>query len=367
MRLNLIIFLTILFSFFSGSRLFSQEEDRRITTALDFLRLNPDARSGGLGDIGTTTSPDVYSQGTNSAKYAFIEKDQGFAIAYTPWLSNIVNDVYFLNLFYYNKLSDRGVIGASINYFTFGQIEGRSDINASTGSINANNLSIDASYSLKLTERFSMSVTARYIRSDLLGRRTNPNIKTGNAFGLDISGYYKGAVRELEGFDGQWSLGFSIRNIGPKIDYGSVSGEQFQPTNLSLGAGYKFGFDGGNSLTTYLELDKLLVPTPEGSTPSDDGAISGIFSSFSDAPDGFGEEIRETQFALALEYEFKKFLALRSGYHHEDDNKGGRQFFTVGLGLKHKNFGLDFAYLIPASNIKHPLENSLRISLSYEL
>ena len=362
----LLTILTILSCILFGNA-FGQESDRRITTALDFLRLNPDARSGGLGDIGTSTYPDVYSQGTNSAKYAFIENDQGVAITYTPWLNNIVNDVYFLNLFYYNKLDERSAIGASVNYFTYGEIERISDINAPIGSINPNNFSVDASYSLKLSERFSMSVTGRYVRSDLLDRKINPNIKTGNTFGVDISGYYESSIKKLQDFDQQWCFGFLIKNIGPKVDYGSLSKEQFQPTSLRIGASHKFGFHKGNSLTTYFEIDKLLVPTPTEGTPSDKDAISGIFSSFGDAPDGFSEELREIQFALGLEYAFKKLLALRSGYHYENNNKGGRQFFTLGVGIEYNRFGLDVAYLIPSSNIKHPLDNALRFSLNYQL
>ena len=359
----------LVFSFIN--HILAQENDRRITTALDFLRLNPDARSGGLGDIGTSTSPDVYSQQTSAAKYVFMKKNQGIAISYTPWLNDIINDVYFLNLFYYNKLNEHGAIGASVNYFTYGRIERKSDLNVPLGSINANNLSIDASYSLKLSEHFSMGITGRYIRSDLLDRNTNPNIKVGNSLGVDISGYYEGLQSKLKNFDGRWRFGFSIKHIGPKINYGNLSGKQFQPTTLSLGLGYEFGFHKGTRLSTYFEVDKLLVPTPSNSSDpsnnSNKSVISSIFSSFIDAPDGFSEELKETQFALGLEYSFKEYLTLRSGYHYEDKSKGGQKFLTVGFGVKYNNFGLDFAYLIPLSEIRLMLENGLRFSLSYQL
>lgn len=372
----------LLFSFFFViNEVVSQ--DRVITTAVPFLLIASDARAGGMGEQGVATSPDAHSQQWNPAKYAFSKNKIGVGVSYTPYLSELVNDIALMNLSFYNKISERSAWAASVRYFSLGDIEIISIPEAQIENFQPlierpNELTIDASYSLKLNNTFSMGVAARFLRSDLKIQSTNESIDAGSAssFAVDIAGYYQSSEMVVGNINGRLRGGFNISNIGPKIKYEEGGVESFLPTNLRLGAGYDFIFDAYNKLGVSLEFNKLLVPTPQdfnnnGNLNDDDeeyndiGFFSGIFTSFGDAPDGFGEEMKEFTWSLGLEYWYQDSFALRTGYFNESEEKGARKFFTLGAGFKFKSATIDMSYLFSASKVRNPLENTLRFSLTF--
>lgn len=358
----------------------AQEQSRAITTGVPFLLIASDARAGGLGELGVATSPDAFSQQWNPSKYAFAEKQIGIGISYTPYLSELVNDIALLNATFYNKINERSAWAASIKYFSLGDIELRETAEDIGITERPNELAIDATYALKLSERFSMAVTARFLRSDLkIQSGQNAGVESGAAssFGVDISGYYQSEEILYTNFNGRWRGGFNVSNIGPKIKYDVAGQDTPIPTNLKLGGGFDFIFDSQNKLALSAEFNKLLVPTPSDS--NNDGLInseddyynesflSGIFSSFGDAPDGFSEELKEITWALGAEYSFQDSFALRTGYFNESQDKGARKFFTLGAGFKFKATTIDISYLFSTSKVRNPLENTLRFSLTFNL
>ncbi|MEM9686064.1 MAG: type IX secretion system outer membrane channel protein PorV [Bacteroidota bacterium] len=354
---------------------FSQDDSRAITTAVPFLLIASDARAAGLGDIGVATSPDVYSQQWNPAKYVFSTKKMSVGISYTPYLAELVNDISLLNANYYNRINERSAFAFSLRYFGLGEIELRQGPEEVGRIAKPNEFSLDGSYALKLSERFSMAVAGRYIRSDLRIQGVDPNATAGNSFAVDIAGYYQSERVFYNDFDGRWRAGFNISNIGPKIKYDEGGLDNTLPTNLKFGAGFDFIFDEFNTLVVATEFNKLLVPTPSDSngdgniTSEDDyyneSFFNGIFSSFGDAPDGFGEELKEFTWALGAEYVYQDAFAFRTGYFNESADKGARKFFTIGAGFKFKATTIDVSYLFSASRIRNPLENTLRFSLSF--
>ncbi|MCM5664355.1 type IX secretion system outer membrane channel protein PorV [Galbibacter mesophilus] len=360
----------------------AQEQSRVITTAVPFLTIAADARSGGMGELGVTTSTDVFSQQWNPAKYAFAERQYGVGLSYTPYLSQLVNDIALLNASFYNKINDRSAWAASIRYFGLGDIEFITEDEAQMGApatiVRPNELALDASYSLKLSETFSMAVAARFIRSDLKLQDEVTDGTAASSFAVDIAGFYKSPEIAYNAFNGVWRGGFNIANIGPKIKYDdAISRESPLPTNLKLGAGFDFIFDPLNVLSVNTEFNKLLVPTPSDS--NGDGVINteddyynesfftGMFSSFGDAPDGFSEELSEVTWSLGFEYMYNDVFALRTGYFHESPEKGAREFFTLGAGFTFKATTIDLSYLFSTSNVRNPLENTLRFSLTFNL
>lgn len=358
----------------------------RITTALPFLQIAADARAGGLGDQGVATSADVFSQQWNASKYAFAEKEFGFALNVTPFLTKLVDDIILANLVGYKRLDERSAIAASFRYFSLGEIQFTDDQGNATSTEKPNSLSLDVSYSLKLSDRFSMGVAGRYLRSDL--RLQNANLgddaNAGNSFGVDITGFYQSEEIPYKNFDGRWRAGFAITNIGPKIKF-SDSQESFIPTNLRIGGGFDFGIDAYNKVKTTVEFSKLLVPTPPSSSldvnndgviqpnerqpfnefVKDNSAIGSIFSSFGDADGGFKEELQEITYSISAEYTYNDVFALRAGYFGENENKGARQFFSLGAGFKYTSIGVDFSYLFSTSSVPSPLDGTLRIGLSF--
>jgi len=349
---------------------------RPILTGAPFLRIAPDARAGGLGDQGVATSPDAFSQYWNASKYLFSTDYSGFAISYTPFLSNLTNDVFLLNGTYHQYLGseETQAIGASLYYFNLGEIN-LTEISGnqviSTGIAKPNEFAIDLSYSLLLAERFGMSVTMRYIRSDLynnVSNSDNSQTKAASSIAFDLGGYYN--TEKFDGLadkEGRLRGGFQIANIGPKLDYSnSEDNSSFLPTNLRLGAGYDMYLDEYNTISLNLETTKLLVPTPqEDGTISDKGFLDGMISSFGDAPDGFGEEFKEFTYSVGVEYDYNRQFAFRAGYFHESPEKGARQFVTLGAGLKYQAFGLDFSYLLTTSKVNSALDNTLRFALTW--
>lgn len=354
----------------------AQDEPNPITTAAPFLLIVPDARAGGMGDIGVATSSDANSQHHNPAKYAFLNSQFAVGVNYTPWMRELVSDV-FLGVFSLgNRLNERSAWAASFKYFTLGEIQLTDDSGSEIGLEKPNELSIDGTYALKLNETFSMGVTLRYIRSDFALKVANSELNTVNTFGVDISGYYQSEENNYGDFNGKWRGGFNLSNIGPKVKYSDGGRENFIPTNLKLGGGFDFILDDYNTIAATLELTKLLVPTPPLRDPvtgeiiegKDDevGFFKGMFQSFGDAPGGFSEEMKEFTWALGLEYMYDNAFAVRTGYFNENDLKGGRKYFTLGAGFKFKSSNIDISYLFNSSDVNNPLENTLRFSLAFD-
>jgi len=374
------------------------QDSRVITTGVPFLLIASDARAAALGDMGVATSADAHSQQWNPSKYAFSEAKSGIAFSYTPYLSKLVNDIFLGNFTYFNRLNDRSAFAVSFKYFSLGEIELRADEFSEALIEKPNELSLDASYSLRLSDQFSMAVALRYLRSDLKIPAVDANAKAAGSFGVDIAGYYQSEEEAYESFNGRWRGGFAIQNLGPKIKYDDAGRENFLPTNLRLGGGFDFIFDQYNRVNVTAEVTKLLIPTPpilgtetvfedlngngtyeadddtlisktddviiEGQDP-DVGFMAGVFQSFNDAPGGFSEEIDEFTWALGAEYLYQDSFALRLGYFNENEFKGARKFFAMGAGFKYRTIDIDLSYLFSASKVQSPLENTLRFSLSF--
>ena len=352
-------------------------QDRVITTGVPFLLITPDARAAGMGELGVATSADAYAQQWNPAKYAFSENNSGLGLSYTPYLRQLVDDIFLGSLTYFNKLNERSAWATSLKYFSYGNVQ-FNDMMSGTiidqGSKRPNEITIDLSYSLKLSEKFAMAVAGRFLRSDLK-IHTDMDATSANSLGVDISGFYQGDTFDMGNLDGLIRAGFNISNIGPRLKYDEGGQMDFIPTNLKLGSGVDFIFDPSNVLGVHIEFSKLLVPTPvayydnnnqpQGYRQPDIDFFNGIFKSFNDAPGGTQEELKEITWALGLEYLFAKTLALRTGYFNESEEKGSRRYLTFGAGFKLNGMEIDISYLSSTSKIRNPLENTLRFSLSF--
>lgn len=352
-----------------------------ITTGVPFLGITPDSRAGGMGDVGVGTSADVTSQHWNPAKYVFMESEMGVGLSYSPWLRNLVDDINLAYLSGYKKLDDVQALSASLRYFALGDIMFTSDQGEFMGQQSPNEFAIDFAYSRLLSETWSGAVAVRYIRSDLTGGQLVNGVPTyaGTSFAADVAFYYYNEFRRSRK-DNSFSAGINIQNIGSKISYTEGEVKDFIPTTLKLGAAYTMELDAYNSFSFSVEANKLLVPTPPadstaygdgdviwaGGINSDIGVIEGIFKSFGDAPGGMKEEFQEITWAVGVEYWYNKQFALRAGYFYENEFKGNRKFLTAGAGLKMNVFALDFSYLLPTQR-NHPLENTLRFSLSFDI
>ena len=352
-----------------------------ITTAVPFLSITPDSRAGGMGDAGVGLTPDVSSQHWNPAKYVFMESDMGIGLSYSPWLRNLVNDINLAYLSGYKKLDDVQSMSASLRYFSLGDIIFTSEYGEIQGQQSPNEFAVDLGYSRLLSEAFSGAVALRYIRSDLTGGQMVNGVETkaGNSFAADVAFYWYKELR-VNRKDNIFTAGINIQNIGAKISYTDGTIKDFIPTNLMLGTAYTMNLDDYNTFTFSVEANKLLVPTPPkdstiynpddvilpGGINSDIGPIEGMVVSFYDAPGGFQEEMQEINLSLGLEYWYNKQFAIRAGYFYENVNKGNRKYFTAGAGLKLNVFALDFSYLLPTQR-NHPLENTLRFTLSFDI
>ncbi|MFP4046406.1 MAG: type IX secretion system outer membrane channel protein PorV [Bacteroidales bacterium] len=361
----------------SPSQLAGAENTIRIS--VPFLTIAPDSRAGAMGDAGVATTPDVNSLRWNPAKYAFIENDMGMAVSYTPWLRNLVDDIYLSHLIGYKRLDKNQVVSGSLLYFSLGNITFRDEFGEYNGQHTPNEFAIDAAYSRMFGENVSGSIAFRYIRSDLTGGGyvNGSESKAGQSVSADVSAYYQKDNLSLEDKTFDLAFGLNIRNIGNKISYTTVE-ESFIPTTLKLGAAMNFHIDQYNSLMFTTDLNKLLVPTPPVDTVNDDGdrviiagmddnvsVPQGMIQSFYDAPGGLEEELNEIRYSFGLEYLYQNTFAIRSGYFHEHQNKGNRKYFTIGIGLKLNVVNLDFAYLIPRYQ-NHPLANTIRFTLSLD-
>ncbi|MFV8370532.1 type IX secretion system outer membrane channel protein PorV [Flavobacterium sp. LB2R40] len=362
----------------------AKAQNRIINPGVPFLLVAADARAAGMGDMGVATSADAFSQQWNPAKYAFATDAQGFSISYTPYLTDLVNDISLGQLTYYQKLNERSAFAGSIRYFGLGEIELRQDANDEPRIVSPNEFAIDGSYSLKLSEKFSMAIAGRFINSNLKVAADNNDASAANSFAVDVAGFFQSEELAYNEFNGRWRAGFNIQNLGPKISYDNDDfNNNFLPANLKIGTGFDFILDDYNKVAVNVEFNKLLVPTPQNPDLNGDGTVtpeernqnndnyrsigwtSGVFRSFGDAPDGFGEEIKEVTYAVGAEYLYQDSFAMRMGYFHESPLKGARQFFSLGAGFKYNVVKVDVSYLFSASKVKNPLENTLRFSLTF--
>lgn len=375
-------------------------DNRVITTGVPFLLIAADARAAGMADNGVATSTDVYSQQWNPAKYAFALKQQGIGVSYTPYLTDIANDISLAQLNYYNRINERSAFAGSLRFFGLGDIELRQtgDINEVPVIRSPNELALDLSYALKLSERFSMAVGGRFISSNLRIPESSGggDAQAATTFAFDVAGFYQSEEIPYTDFDGRWRAGFNFQNMGPKINYNNDDSEEnanFLPANLRWGGGFDFIFDEYNKIGINVEFTKLLVPTPpayvledfnnDGTVDDDDadvaneqyrqdlqdynniGWVSGLFKSFGDAPDGFSEELKEVTYSVGAEYSYQDSFMFRLGYFNESEVKGARKFFSLGAGFRYNVLKLDVSYLFSASQVRNPLENTLRFSLTF--
>ena len=358
-----------------------------VTTAVPFLRISPDARAGGMGDLGIATSADASSSYYNLAKVPFNESKGGINVTYTPWLKKLVNDVYLASLSGYYKLDDNQAISGSLRYFSLGQIQFTDQFGNLQGTGQPREFGVDFGYSRKLTPKTSVGVGLKYIYSNLASGASSSagTYKAGSSVAGDLGIYHNGQNAQGQG----WSFGAAFTNLGAKIAYtNNADAKDFIPANLGIGATYTTVFDESNKLMFGVDLNKLLVPTPPSfqANPNNDpaidaanasaaaayrnkGVVGSWFSSFGDAPGGFSEEVKEFQVSAGAEYWYNNQFALRGGYFFEDKTKGNRRYFTTGVGIKYNVFGLNFSYLIPtgSGNNQNPLANTLRFSLVFDL
>lgn len=341
----------------------------------------PDARGGGLGDVGAATDPDVNSQYWNPAKYPFCISRAGVALNFTPWLRSLVNDMNLAYLAGYYRIGDHSAVSSSLRYFNLGKVytsyEGAESGEGTT--INPYEMSLDVAYSLMLSETFSLSAALRWIYSDMRFDEREDN-SPASAFASDIAAYYQNYIN-IGQRECQLGIGLNISNIGSKIKFSGNEYSEFLPANLRLGASLMIPIDEYNRLTIAADANKLLVPTvpkqEEGEDNSeyedrvhreynDISAIRGIFKSFGDAPGGFKEELQEIYYGVGAEYTYNDKFSLRAGYHHEAENKGNRKYFTVGAGFKMSVFQLDAGYVVATAK-SNPLDQTLRFSLTFDM
>lgn len=363
-----------------------------LLTAMPFLRIAPDARGGAMGDVGITVVPDANSIHYNASNLAFAEKSTSLALTYTPWLRELnLNDVFLLHFSGYKKLDKLQTVAFGLRYFSLGEINFTDAQGINIGLGQPRELEFNVAYARKLGDNLSASLSAKYVYSNLAsGQQVNGiNINSANAFAADIGITYKSKTK-LGGYDSQWTYGAAITNLGSKVSYTDQADVQdFLPANLGLGAGLLMNFDQYNTMSFHFEVNKLLVPTPIAKTIRNaDGSVSpndkfdpngngiadyrekslfaGVFGSFTDAQGGFGEEIKELAYSLGTEYWYDKQFAVRAGYYYEHQDKGDRQYLTVGLGIQYNIFGINLSYLVPTNNRRNPLDNTLRFSLIFD-
>lgn len=343
-----------------------------INTAVPFLRISPDARAGAMGDAGVATSPDANSIYWNLAKISFAPSRSAVSVTYTPWLKELVNDVFLANLSGYYQLDEFQTISSSLRYFSLGTINFTDVTGMPTYDYRPREFAFDAGYARKLSDNFSIGLAGRFIYSNLASGDINGRvIRPGKAFATDLSLFYTKDYEKSNNAVNTWNVGLALTNIGTKISYTeSATNKDFLPTNFALGTAYTIGMDETNKLMFTLDLNKLMVPTPDSAlTYREKSTLSGMFSSFGDAPGGISEELQEVTVSLGGEYSYNDQFFVRAGYFYENKNKGNRKFATAGLGVKYNMFGLNFSYLVPSGNgiQRNPLSNTLRFSLVFDL
>ena len=373
--------LAIAFAFLSKAQ--SNLKYNVVTTAVPILLVSPDSRAGAMGDVGVASTPDGNSSAWNPAKLAFLEdKKASMAMSYTPWMSKLVPDIDLAYVNYTKALSDRQGISASLRYFSLGEINFTNEQGNSMGTFNPYEFYFDVAYALKLSDHWSAGTALRWIYSDIAQGQVVQGLQTkpGQSGAADLGFYYQGDYINIKGGRRQaWSAGIALTNLGAKIAYSESGNSDFLPTNLRIGGGYHLEIDEYNQISVYLDLNRLVVPTPpelgtngEIVAGMDDNVtpLMGVFQSFNPAakPGGFGELLQENIYNFGLEYKYDNFLFARAGYLHEHKLKGNRQYVTMGFGLQYNVFTIDMAYLIPASpTTRSPLENTLRFSMAFNI
>jgi Type IX secretion system protein PorV len=363
---------------------FAKAQENVITTAVPFLLVSADARSAGMADNGVASSADSYSQQWNPAKYAFIRDKTGFSISYTPYLTDLVNDISLGQLNYYNRINERSAFAGSFRFFGLGEIELRENAEDIPRTVSPSEFAFDGSYALKLSEKFSMAIGARFINSNLKVATDVGDASSASSFAVDVAGFFQTEELSFSDFNGRWRAGFNLQNLGPKMSYDNTQeSTNFLPANMKLGGGFDFILDDYNKVALNIEVSKLLVPTPQDPDLDGDGNVTpqernennqnynnigwfeGVFQSFSDAPGGMSEEMKEFTYSAGAEYLYQDSFALRMGYFHENPDKGARQFFSLGAGFRYSAIKVDVSYLFSTSQVKNPLENTLRFSLTF--
>lgn len=346
------------------------------------LLIAPDAVSAAMGDAGVASKPDAYSAHWNNAKFAFVENDMSFSTTYTPWLRKLgVGDMNLLYIGGYKRINSRSAVAMSLTYFSLGDIESMNEEGVETGNMHPNEFAVDLSYAMKVGDNISLGATGRLNHSDLtngqdVGTQTT---KAANSLAADIGLYYQKPISSTQ----ELALGAFISNLGAKLSYSDDDTEnEFLPANLRIGGRYSHQFDEFNKINFLLDLNKLLVPTPpkqkSGESQADfskraadykkTGVIQGALQSLYDAPGGFSEKMKEIQLSTGAEYWYNNMFAARLGYFFEHEDKGGRQYATVGFGIRYNIVGFDFSYLIPTTRIDNsPLAHTIRISLTLNL
>lgn len=386
-----VFFLATLPTFAQNSVIISgQDPNRRvITTAVPFLNFAPDSRHSGMGDVGVSTTPDANSAHWNSGKLAFVDQKMGFSLSYSPWLGKLVNDMSLSYLTGFFRIDENSAFGFDLRYFNMGDIQLTDGRGNELGEFNPRDIAIGGTYSRKLSQNLGLGISSRFIYSNLSGNISSvggSESKPGIGVGVDVGLYYQKQIF-AGSKDGSFSWGMNISNIGPKITYNSAEDLDYIPTNFRLGTAYSVDFDPQNTITFALDFNKLLVPTPPVYATNEDGTlatdedgnliieagkdpnrslISGMFGSFADAPDGFSEELQEVMISFGVEYSYDDKFSLRTGYFYENPTKGGRRYFTMGLGFDINKLGVDFSYLVPQTQ-NHPLAETLRFSLLYTI
>lgn len=375
MKKKFVVFLLLIFAAVMVKAQDKKNMFNPISTSVTSQTIAPDARGGGMGDVGAATDPDVNSQYWNPAKYPFTISRAGVSLNYTPWLRSLVSDMDLAYLAGYYRIGDYSAVSGSLRYFSLGEVM-TDDENMT---LNPYEMSLDVAYSLMLSEHFSLGAAVRWIYSDLTYDYTE-DTSPGSAFAADISCYYQNYLN-LGSRECQLGLGLNISNIGSKITFGGSDNSEFIPTNLRLGASLMIPIDEFNRFTIAADVNKLLVPTypkqEDGESTEDYqdrvqkdyydvSSISGIFKSFNDAPNGFSEELQEIQWSVGAEYTYNDKFSIRAGYHHESENKGNRKYFTVGAGFKMNVFSLDASYVVATAK-SNPLDQTLRFSLTFDM
>jgi len=363
----------LIFSFFlflaSDANALTNEDPQIVHTAMPSLTIVPDARAGGMGDVGAATTPDANSQFWNPAKYVFMDSEAGASLAFTPWLSTIVNDINLAYVSGYWKFADQQALSASLRYFSLGAITLTDEDGAELNSVNPNEFAVDAAYSRLLSEKLSASVLLRFIYSDLnngINTAGGTDMYPGISVASDVSAYYKTPIT-METGDANLAFGLNISNIGAKMSYDKGSTSWFIPTNMRLGGSFDYPIDQYNKISISADANKLLVPTPRADVDlSKVTSIAGIFQSFSDAPGGYKEELTEIMWSVGAEYAYNNQFFVRAGYYNENQYKGNRKYFTAGAGFKLNVFQLDAGYVISTSQT-NPLDKTLRFTLTFDL
>lgn len=335
-----------------------------LVTGVPSLSIAPDARGGGMGDVGAATTPDINSQYWNPSKYAFMEDGAGFSLSYTPWLRKLVSDINLSYLAGYYKIGEFQAISASLRYFSLGQVQLTDNTGNSVGSTNPAEFALDIAYSRKLSDKWAAGVALRYINSNLGGGEIQ-NMYPGSAFAADISTYYT-TTFDVENGDSKFGFGANLSNIGSKISYDKGDTKLFLPTNLRVGVSYEYPLDNYNTLSISSDVNKLLVPSDTTTTGNHQwyyniSPVSGMFKSFSD-----GSFMQRLQVSVGAEYTYNKQFSVRSGYYYESELSGNRRYFTFGAGFKLNVFNLDLAYVVATSQT-NPLDQTLRFSLGFNL